>query len=489
LLLFSFLIFLGFWSTPIQSKEKFTEKWLIENIKANGLSPLETQYMRAQGDEIQLRSESAYSLMAGGSGSIYRSNADSSNSFQPAIRNSHGWDVYASKGWSAGLNTKLGIKNDYSKLSGSTGDIISHSPTYYLQLQLSLFQNFLGRMDQAMLQQGRIAKETLELQSTMAEHNAITSARTLYWSIMGNSISTNLSRSLISTSKKQLDEIRKRYKSGAAEQADVYLSEAQVSQRESSLIGLQIKEQGYLRQLRLMAPGIGNISSADFPTIDIEDVVGSVSECIVQISSHPKAPYQYSSYEKMFSLFKQTMEAEQTVASYGLGPEVSLSGEIQSKGVDTNFSEAFSETNKLSKGGWGATLGLTVPLGSNASALTSTKRKLSELNELKSRRELELLLDGTHNTALTSIQYLLESMRTLDASTRALAKRVSAVQKKYRQGRIDFLSLVQEQDQLFNAEIGLTESRLLFLRELFNYLSVYNKTPCDFNLAYATAEM
>ncbi len=472
-------------STWAQSQETFSEKWLIENINKNGLAPLSAEQMDLSGEEIALSSQVPYSYQMGGSGQIFRSNSDASNSFQPAVRNSHGWDVYASKAWTIGMTSKLGIKNDYSKLKSSSGDILSHSPTYYLQIQASLFQNLFGKLDRALQEQSQFAKTTYKLKAQMAEHQSITAARTLYWSIMANNISISLSKSLIETSKQQLKEMNRRYKSGAAEKADVYLSEAQVSQREAALLGLQLKEQGYLRELRLIVPAIGNIGRENFPTINIENVIANVSECIVQISSHKETPRQYTSYAALFEIYKKISAAESSLARKGLGPEVSLGLQVASKGVDPTFNDAFSEASDLNKGSWGASLGVTVPLDGSSSKLIRTKKRLAEINELKQHRELELLLNGTHESALTSIQYLLGSIRTLDSSSKALGNRVEAVQKKYRQGRVDFLSLVQEQDQLFNADIGLTESRLLFLRELFNYFSIFNKTPCDFNLEYA----
>ena len=481
------ILFSLFLSSSGNATSSFTEDWLIKNVKKNAVSAIASQHAELSGEEIELQSNAPYSYTLGGTAQLLRSNTDSSNSFQPAIRTSRGWDVYAAKAWNVGLTSQLGIKSDYSRLS-STTDIISHSPTYYLQLQASLYRNIFGKIDRSLQNQSSLAKTSVKIQGNMAEHQSIMMARTLYWSIMANAISIELSKSLVKTSKKQLLEMKRRLKSGAAEQSDVYLSDAQVSQQQASLMGLQIKEQGFLRELRKMVPGVTTISKKDFPKINIENVVASISECIVQISSHPKAPKQYSSYSQLFDVYLKTLDAEVAAAQNGLGSELTLGLEVASNGVDSTFSDAFSEASKFSKGHWGASLGLSVPLDGKQSKLINTKRRLAELNELKQRRQLELLLDGTHSTAIISIQHLLGSMRTLDSSSKALAKRVKAVSKKYKQGRIDFLSLVQEQNQLFSSEIGLTESRLLFLQEMFNYFSVYNKTPCDFNLKYAKVD-
>jgi outer membrane protein TolC len=79
----------------------------------------------------------------------------------------------------------------------------------------------------------------------------------------------------------------------------------------------------------------------------------------------------------------------------------------------------------------------------------------------------------------------MKTIENLETSTGFLKERIKSVEQKYRQGRVDFLNLVQEQDQLFNAENGLIESQLMFMNELLNYFSAFDKLPCKLNLAYA----
>lgn len=463
----------------------FNEKDIINAMKKSSVASLESQFTALSGLEIEQSTHSAFSWNLAPSLEALASNADAANAFSPALESSYSFGVGVGKAWTAGLYTEAGFKSESSRLSSTSGVIRNTSPTYYIQAQASLYRNFMGKIDRALFNQASLARESAEIQSTMSLHQALTAVRNLYWSTMANSISINLSESLLETSKKQLNEVKRRLRSGASERADLYLSEAQVAERESSLLSLKVKEQGYLRQIRNHVPNLPHPTAADYSTLQIEPLLASVSECIAQVTSHNKAPYQYSDYAKLFPIMESVKNAELDAASMNLGPELTAGLSIESNGVDTNFSDALSEVHKFNKGTVAASLTATIPLDSKSKQTIRTKKKLAELNELKQRRELELLLSSTHTTVLKSLEHILQNMRSLGASADALKKRIQAVEQKYRQGRVDFLSLVQEQDRLFSAELGLTESRLLFLQEMFNYFAVFNKTPCDFNLEYA----
>src|SRR5690606_6951168 len=107
------------------------------------------------------------------------------------------------------------------------------------------------------------------------------------------------------------------------------------------------------------------------------------------------------------------------------------------------------------------------------------------LSHRKTHVEIKSLLEATHTSAVQSIGLLLSTMQKLESTTSLLKERIKSVEQKYKQGRVDFLSLVQEQDQLSNAQNGLIESQLLFMQELLNYFAAFDKLPCQFNLEYS----
>lgn len=464
---------------------RFNEKDIINAMKSSSLSSLQSQQSALEGVEVEQSTHSAFSWKLTPFAQVLASNADAANNFQPALEHSSAFGVGVGKAWTSGVYTEAGFKSESSRLSSVSGVVRNSSPTYYIQAQASLYRNFLGKVDKALYRQASLANESAAVQSTMTLHQALTSVRNLYWSTMANSISIKLSESLLETSKKQLNEVKRRLRSGASERADLYLSEAQVSERESSLLSLKIKEQGYLRQIRNQIPNLPHPTQEDYDALNLEPLLASVSECIAQVTSHSSAPHQYSDYSKLFPLIKAAKESELAAASRDMGTEITAALSIESNGVDTNFSDAISEVHDFNKGTWSASLSASIPLDGTPGKSIRTKQRLAELKELQQTRELELLLNSTHTTVLKSLEHILQNMRSLGASADSLKKRIQAVEQKYRQGRVDFLSLVQEQDRLFSAELGLTESRLLFLQEMFNYFAIFNKTPCDFNLEYA----
>lgn len=467
----------------------FTEDILIQNMMSSGLAPLQREIDSLQADEIRNSVDQNYSPQLNIQALTRSSSKDATNSFQPSLAKSYGYGIEASKAWSFGARTKIGFEESYSRLKSSPSDIVAHEPYFFAELNMSLFQNLFGELDRASLLQGDLNQKLTHLQKDLTLHQAIVSSRNLYWSLVANHLSINISKELLKTSQQQLSEIRKRQKSGIAEKSDVLLSQAQVAQRESALMGLQIKQNGIARSIQQKIPSFSAPSDEDYPKFSVETFIDEINSCINLIqTSGSKTPAQYSSYSELLSLISEISDAEVKTSTQGIGPDLNLMLRGESNGVDSRFSEAFSESIQLKKNTWSAGLQLSIPLGSSEYDLRKIRAKKAALMREKQRKEITSMLEATHTSATQSIVYLLKTVQNLEKTTGFLKERIRSVEQKYKQGRVDFLNLVQEQDQLFSAENGLIDSQLLFMHELLNYFAAFDKLPCNFNTLYSKGQ-
>ena len=60
--------------------------------------------------------------------------------------------------------------------------------------------------------------------------------------------------------------------------------------------------------------------------------------------------------------------------------------------------------------------------------------------------------------------------------------RVETMRKKYNQGRISLSELIQDEDSLFESELMVARTKYNIINLLLDYLSIFNKTECDFNI-------
>jgi outer membrane protein TolC len=464
----------------------FTEESLISQLLETGLAPLQAQIDSLQAEETEGSIRRLYSPNLEAQSFYLNSKKDAANSFQPTLDTSRSYSIGVSKAWDFGARTKIGFEESYSRLRFNSSKISSHSPFLFAEAHVSLFENLLGRMDKAALEQALLGKKMLSYQKDLSLHQSIVRARSLYWSLIANHLSVNISKGLLKTSEQQLEELRKRQKSGIAERSDVLLSQAQVSQRKSALMGLQIKQEGLLRATQQLIPGFKIPREEDYPEFSVSSFIGEINACIGLIqAAGNKTPLEYSTYADLLPLVDQLSQAEQKTSTQGLGADLNFTLRAESNGVDSGFPNAFKESASFEKNTWSAGIRLSIPLDKSDYRLKSIKTKKSELSRHKQNIEIRAMLDATHSSAIQSIGYLMKTIENLETSTGFLKERIKSVEQKYRQGRVDFLNLVQEQDQLFNAENGLIESQLMFMNELLNYFSAFDKLPCKLNLAYA----
>ncbi len=249
-------------------------------------------------------------------------------------------------------------------------------------------------------------------------------------------------------------------------------------------MAVQLKEQVLLKELLSELPSLNNQLPLEYPRVDIDTMIAEVGQCLGAIQSHRQTPSTFTSYSDLFPILDRLETQLETSAGFGSGPELMALARAESNGVDPGFSGSASEMGGFSKNTWSAGLQLRIPLDSSEYSARSTRQKLARLEISQQKAQLRRMLDATHSSAVESIGHLLSTIRNLRSSTEYLKERMASVEKKYRQGRVDLLSLVQEQDQLYSAENSLTESRLLFLQELLSYFMVFDKTPCAFNLQH-----
>lgn len=465
------------------ANSNFTEENLIRSFYESGTAAIQNQIDDLSAQEVLGLSQKPFQTNLALSGHILGSNKDASNAMQPALEKSFTSSIELRKNIPWGIQTRVGFEESYSRLGFNPTPITTHTPYFFAELTMSLLQNPFGSLDQARLMQGTDQNKLILLQRNLALHQSLNGVRALYWSAIANRLSIINSEGLLNTTKQQLNEIIKRQRSGVAEKSDVLLSQAQVAQRESSLMVLRIKEQNIFKNIKMVIPNFQAPTSSNYPLVDMDKILSDISQCmeIIQTTNREGA-FNNSTYSEIIPLIESQSSTEKIISAQGFGPELSVALRAENNGVDTQFSEAFKESAQLDKNTWSAGVMLQIPLDSADKNLKSIRARKVEASAKLKRLEITSLLNSTHENAAQNLTLLIQTIQNLNSTTQLLKERIQSIEKKYVQGRVDLLSLVQEQDQLFNAENGLIESRLMFMNEFLNYFSAFDRFPCAFNL-------
>jgi outer membrane protein TolC len=118
-----------------------------------------------------------------------------------------------------------------------------------LKLEMDLLSNFLGRRDGSEFKNSKIKIKVSELKSVTAKNSISQEMRKLYWSYMGIEESHKMADVLLTSAQKQLQEIKARRNSGAADVSDVARAEAQVSGRKTQLSVIEYQKAQLFQQL------------------------------------------------------------------------------------------------------------------------------------------------------------------------------------------------------------------------------------------------
>ena len=75
----------------------------------------------------------------------------------------------------------------------------------------------------------------------------------------------------------------------------------------------------------------------------------------------------------------------------------------------------------------------------------------------------------------------MQTSQTQEATVENLKKSLKKTKRTYKQARGSLNSYILEQENLFNSELQLIDTKRQILHLLFDYFKVFTRHPCDIN--------
>jgi len=314
--------------------------------------------------------------------------------------------------------------------------------------------------------------------------------RRVYWNLISISLKEDIARNLLKSSKVQLKNIIRRSNASIANRSDIYRGRSLVSQRRSMIENLKMKKENLIRKLVHYIPGIDpkkirlpNIKYKDFNSNKkVKAYQKKLNECVSLVIRKKDTPYNWSTLTENIRLGSIITKKQVKLATKESLYDLKLNLMYKGEGFEKNSSDSLKELFSFNKYDSSAVLKFQMPLGSDNKNLIKEKAISIKLKKEAQTREVFSLLKSTHLSYQKFAIHFKSSIGDLKNAVYFLRSQLKDLRKQFYQGRLNYLSFIREEDSLHNLEIEFISSQIEFINQVLNYLILFDKAPCSFNL-------
>jgi hypothetical protein len=264
--------------------------------------------------------------------------------------------------------------------------------------------------------------------------------------------------------------------------------ESQVAQRKGSILYLEFEREKLLQQLKNLIP---ELSSKEIQLVayNLEDVIAGVFECTQVINSQTSVPYEYTEYDELTKKLKLIQSNEITMAQTYSDIDLKLTTRFKKTGIGSeakgqnyfegSYADSLDDMNENNRSGMDIGMLLTIPFGRGSTE--DTKAVLAKNKFSYQIEDFNNSLVSSHGQLVKSIKLLYEVIEIQKVNSKKLKERLLIMQKKYDQARVPVSALIQDQDALLSSDLTIVDTELTILNTLFDYFTIFNKTPCSLN--------
>lgn len=395
---------------------------------------------------------------------------------------------YSKYGLVLDANTSVTSQSGFSDVGSTFNEV--HSTKHEVGLQADLWRDFMGRISNAKFKNAKDLEAKDELQFSISQKNFVLNVRRLYWNLVANAEKLKINERLSLAAKKQLQDSKRRMANSVADTAEVARFEALVHQRTGQIILLNYEREALLKNLRQMFPEL-NSKKLNLGKYNINKTIFEVLSCTQTIQNLEAVPYEHTKYDEVVELLKKVKEREKSVATTYDDIDLKLDLKLAQIGISSetddninyegSYQGSLNDITQNDRHTMTAGLTLTIPFGEDRSTTAKVKEKLSELQFESQLQKIQSNVNATHTQIRESVRFLTELMKTQRANSKSLNVRVDELKKKYRQARIQEFVLIQDEELLLQSDISVIDTQLTVINTIFDYLSVFNTYPCQFN--------
>jgi len=391
------------------------------------------------------------------------------------------WDFYTSN---------LQQDADGRGISSNFKNATTH--LFGINLEWDLWQDFLGHQSSAILDQSKLELKESELEKTIADKRFNIEMRKIYWNLVANNQSINLTKQILKISEQQWQESKRRKKISLAQNDEVARYEAHYEGKKATLALRLYQKEKLIQTLKSQISSFAE-KFIELKPVDLAQNQKLVIDCIKTISQQENVPFENTDIDEQIKILSDIQLAQEKRIAKLSDIDIKLFTNFRTTGISSEEVAANTNNYRGSNSGawndlnqndrWAQEIGVKViiPLGKNTAKLEENQRLFQNKSKEVEKRRLAEDLRLKHQQFATVIILLEQGVAAQTAQTDRLKFVISSMQKKYEQARISLTDLLANQENHFNAELQAIDSRLEVLNYLLDYLKLFPRTKCAFN--------
>ncbi len=476
---FAIPFLIGLFSLSSQAQFLLTESEVINMAQKTSPVSQEIEAGKQANRAQEFAVKSQYDPKLQASYSYFSSKENAIIQFAPVFQPQKLFNLGVSQKTSLGttINTQV-----YSQQISTANGLIDNATQVGVQLgvEIDIWKNILGRLDRSQLKSAKINQKISSLQANIDQHSFVLDVRKLYWSLVANELSLNLSQELVKTATSQWAESKKKLREGLGDSGDVARNQAQLESRKSSVLFFSYQKELMIGQLKSMLPFL-NAKTISLDGREAQDIEGAARRCMGEILAQNKMDPQYSRFDDIVGLLDEQQDHEMRLAKSTDSFDVKLKARYQASGVDNSHDAAYNQLTDQFRNGYEVGVALQVPLGGDLSRSQASQVSATQNRFEAQKSKISLQLKSEHQKIQKAISLLVGASKSQGATVDSLRTSLKRTQKKYRQARVSLNTYVLEQDNLFGSELQLIDTKRQILHLLLDYFKLFSNHPCELN--------
>ena len=349
-----------------------------------------------------------------------------------------------------------------------------------VQFAMDLHKDLLGKISKTKLNLLHLFQEKESLLNKIRVHAFYQEIRKLYWNMVANNESLNVTKKLLKTSIRQSKNAKKRMADSVADSGEVARYESQVASRRASIVYFDYLMKAPQRAIKEYLPELKDELLSLLP-YTLETTISNFLICTSIIKNVNHVPLEYTLYDEVINILKKQHIASDKITNSHTDWDLSLTSQVQTTGKDYEYLDSFGKLINEAKVNYSVGINFNMPLGGKVKTTRDTKRLLERLRYDSEIVAIEGKLSAYHHQVVESITLLQQVMIHQVTNSAKLAHSLKIAQKKYNQARIPVRDLINDQDALLESNLSEIKTKLMIITTLLEYFSVFTETPCELN--------
>lgn len=415
------------------------------------------------------------------------------------LKSSDNWSRYDftgtnnETGFGVGLEKKsiYGMSGNVS-LNDSDGSYFTFTQPDYdlnrsglsINYSIDLWKNFLGY--QTLTNQLNLELNTKQskVKGYIEKNNFYYSLRRLYWQLVIKNKELKFYEDMIKQAEENLKIVENKYKNYIADAGDLAKARANVDLRRVGYDNIKLEIENSLKQFKYYLPNLAG-KSITVDSFDLTDTFNDIMICNKAIYNNGNNFFDWknlTTYNEYIDLMDNIIENELKIASREDDIDVKLGVGVNFRGLDDKINDSFNDLKNLNRNDYSISLSINKTLGKNN--IEEDKIKLLKMNYNVNKNNTIANITSVYTTHENIMKNMFNNLNNLHKYRKNMEKTVKNSEYKYNQGRISLTDLINDQNSLIDANIQLINMEGVIVDTILQYLSIFDKTQCNFNLKF-----